>query len=219
MTTSVEVSASTIAVMPTSGEVAAATGAYSARAVVMASDAGRAVARATEVTAVPTVVHAEVLSVRGMEVVSVSMIVTMSTYTVPGMCAPIGYIEVRTTEIEVVAMRITAIDAEVPVACLPVEWAIEIGGCDKGVPLPFEHDVAQIEVTTLPIGSEHIVASCHTHQVVEVDLISCLVLLVSQIQLISHLISEEEGLVAGLLVARFSLQRNDKNGSFAKDFP
>ena len=128
MTTSVEVSASTIAVMPTSGEVAAATGAYSARAVVMASDAGRAVARATEVTAVPTVVHAEVLSVRGMEVVSVSMIVTMSTYTVPGMCAPIGYIEVRTTEIEVVAMGITAIYAEMPVASLPVEWAIEICG-------------------------------------------------------------------------------------------
>jgi hypothetical protein len=159
------------------------------------------VARATEVAAVPTVVHAEVFSVWSVEVVPVSMIVTMSAYAMPSMCAMIGHIEVRTTEVEVVTMWVTGIDAEVPVACIPVEWTIEIGGCNKGVPLPLEQDIAQIEVTTLPIGSEHIVASCHPHQVVEVDLISCLVLLVSQIQLISHLISEEEGLVAGLLVA------------------
>ena len=158
-------------------------------------------ARTAEVTTVPAIMHAEVLSVRGMEVVSVSMIVTRSTYTVPGVCTTIGHIEVRTSEVEVVAIWVTGIDAEVPVASVPVEGAIEIGGCDKGVPLPVEQDIAQIEVTTLPIGSEHIVASCHTHQVVEVDLISCLVLLISQIQLISHLISEEEGLVAGLLVA------------------
>jgi hypothetical protein len=169
--------------------------------IVMTCDAGRAVAWATEIATVPTVVHAEMLSVRGAEVVSMSMIVTMSAYTMPGMCAMIGHIEVRTTEVEVVTMWITTIDTEVPVTSLPIEWTIEIGGCYKGVPLPLEQDIAQIEVTTLPIGSEHIVASCHPHQVVEVYLISCLVLFVSQIQLISHLISEEEGLVAGLLVA------------------
>ena len=68
--------------------------------------------------------------------VSVSMIVTMSAYTVPGMCAMIGHIEMRMTEVEEVTIRITAIDAKVPVTSLPVEWTIEIGGCDKGVPLP-----------------------------------------------------------------------------------
>ena len=73
--------------------------------------------------------HAEMLSVRGAEVVSASMIVTMSAYTVPGMCAMIGHIEVGTTEVEVVTMWITSIDAEVPVTGLPVEWTIEIGGC------------------------------------------------------------------------------------------
>ena len=69
---------------------------------------------ATEIATVPTVVHAEVFSVWSVEVVPVSMIVTMSAYTMPGMCAMIGHIEVRTTEVEVVTMWITGIDAEVP---------------------------------------------------------------------------------------------------------
>ena len=145
--------------------------------------------------------HAEVSSVWGTEVRDTGIIVATSAYAVPGMSTTIGHIEVRTPEVEIVTMRITAIDAEVPVTCFPIEWTIKIGGCDKGLPLPVEQYVAQIEVTTLPIGSKHIVTTRYTHQVVEVDLISCLVLLISQIQLISHLISEEQGLIASLLIA------------------
>ena len=192
-----------VAVMATTTEVSTATGiAYSALSIVTSCDAGRAVMTwATEISTVPTVVHAEVLSVWGTVVVAMSMIVAMSAYMMPSMCATIGHIEVRTAEVEVVTMRITTIDAEVPVTSLPIEWTIEIGGCYKSIPLPFKQDITQIEVTTLPIGPEHIIASSYPHQVVEINLISCLVLLVSQIQLISHLISEEEGLVTSLLVA------------------
>jgi hypothetical protein len=147
------------------------------------------------------VVHAIVCSVWGTIVVAVSVIVTVSTVTMPGMSATIGGIEVRTTEVEVVTMGVTEVDAEVPVACVPVEWAIEIVGCHECIPLPVEQDIAQIEVTALPIDTIHIVAAGYTHQIVEIDLVCGLVLLISQIQLIRHLVGQEQGLVASLLVA------------------
>lgn len=163
--------------------------------------AGRTVVWSAEVTTIPAIVHAEVLSVRRTEVLPVSVVVTMSPMNVPGMSTTIGGIEVWTSEEEIVTMRITAINAEVPVACIPVEWAIEVAGCYVGVPLPVEQDIAEIEISALPIGAEHISATCHTHQVVEVDFVSCFVLLVSQIQLVCHLVGEEQGLATGLLVA------------------
>ena len=120
---------------------------------------------------------------------------------VPGMSTAIGGIEVRTSEVEVVTMWITEIDSEMPVTSLPVKWTIEIAGCYKGVPLPVEEYISEVEITTLPIGSEYIVASCDTHQVVKVDLVGCLILCVRQVQLVSHLVGEEQGLVTSLLVA------------------
>ena len=175
---------------------------YAAMPSFAGSDAGGAVTiAATEVTTVPTVVHAIVLSVRGTEVVAVSVIVSVTANSVPGVSTAIGHIEVRTSEVEVVAVRVTGIDAEVPVAGVPVQRTIEIGGCDESVPLPVEQDIAQIEVATLPIGSIHVVTAGDTHQVVEVDLIGGLILFVCEIQLVSHLVGQEQGFVAGLLVA------------------
>ena len=176
----------------------------------------------------------------------------MSAMNMPGMSAAIGSIEVWTPEVEIVTVRIAAIDTEVPVACLPVERTIEIVSCQIGTPLPVEQDIAEIEIPALPVGAENICTSCYPHQVVEIDFVSCLVLLVSQIQLVCHLVGEEQSLAAGLLVAHcacrhrcgqhhhqcekhllhnriifacstfffcFTVQRNDKIGRFAKDFP
>ena len=154
-----------------------------------------------EVTTVPTVVHADVLSVWGTEVLAMAVIVAVSAYSVPGVCTMIGVIEVRTSEVEVVTMRVTGIDAEVPITGVPVQRTVEIRSCEEGIPLPVKQDIAQIEITALPIGSVHIVTAGDTHQVVEIDLIGCLVLFVSKIQLISHLVGQEQGLVAGLLIA------------------
>ena len=153
-----------------------------------------------ELTTVPTVVHAYMLSSRCAEVLAVAIVVTTISMNIPGMSATIGGIEVRTSEVEVVTVRIAGIDAEMPVACLPVEGTVEIAGCNKGIPLPVEKDIAQIEVATLPIYTEYIVAARHTHQIVEVDFVTSLILLVGEVELIGHLISQEQGLVAGLLV-------------------
>ena len=135
-----------------------------------------------------------------MEVVAVSVVVAVSAMTMPCMSAAIGGIEVRTSEVEVVTVRITCIDAEVPVACIPVEGAVEVGRCDKGVPLCLQQDVAHIEVTALPIDAIDIVNAGDSHQVVEVDLVGSLILLVRQVQLVSHLVRQEECLVTCLLV-------------------
>ena len=168
---------------------------------VASSDAGGAVTVATEITTVPTVVHTDMLSVRGVEVLTMTVIVAVSANSVPSVGTMIGVIEVRTSEVEVVTVRVAGIDAEVPVAGVPVQRTIEIGSCDEGIPLPVKQDITQVEITALPVGSVHIVTAGDTHQIVEVDLIGCLVLFVCEIQLISHLVSQEQGLVAGLLIA------------------
>ena len=109
---------------------------------VACSDTGGTVTvAATEVTTIPTVVHAEVLSVGGTVVVAVTVIVAVSANSVPGMGTTIGDIEVRTSEVEIVTVRITGIDAEVPVTSVPVQRTIEIRGCNEGIPLPVEQDI------------------------------------------------------------------------------
>ena len=159
---------------------------------------GRA-AVAAEITTVPTVVHTYMLSSWGAEVLSVTIVVAAISVDMPGMSATIADIECRRSEVEVITVRISGVDAEVPVACLPVEGTVEVAGCQEGIPLPVEKDITHIEVATLPIDTEYIGAAGHTHQIVEVDLITSLVLLVGEVELIGHLIGQEQSLSAGLL--------------------
>ena len=121
------------------------------------------------------------------------------------MSTAIAGVEHRTTEVEVVTMWIASINAEVPETITPVEWTIEIGSCAECLPLPIQQNIAQVQVTTLPVVAIDIVITRHTHQVahqvVEVDFIGSLILLVRQVQLVSHLVCQEQSLVACLLVA------------------
>ena len=154
------------------------------------------------VSAVPAVAHSEVCTISSaVEVVTVSVIVTVSSVTMPGMSSAIGGIEVWPTEVEVVAVGIACIDGEVPETGAPVERTVEVTGCTEGSPLPVEEDVADVEVTALPIDAIDIVNTCYSHQVVEIDFIGGLILLIGQIEFVCHLIGEEEGLIASLFVA------------------
>ena len=168
---------------------------------IMTSDTSRAVTRTTEVTAVPAVVHAEMLSVCDTVGVATTVVEAMSAVHVPAMTTSVGHIEMRPAKEEIVAMGVAAVDAEVPVACLPVEGTVEIRGGNESLPLPVEKDIAQVEITTLPIGAEHIRTACHSHQIVEVDLIGSLILFVGEIQFVRHLVCEEQCLATGLLIA------------------
>ena len=155
-----------------------------------------------EVATLPAVVHAEVsASCRGVEVVAPSVVVAASAYHMPGMSATIAGIEHRASEVEVVAVWIAGVDTEVPVAVAPVEWAVEIAGGDERVPLPVQQHVAQVLIAPLPVSAVHVVITGHPHQVVQIDFVGCLILLVGQVQLVGHLVRQEQSLVACLLVA------------------
>ena len=158
---------------------------------------------ATIVTTVPSAAHAEMaptLHVTRPEVVAATLVVAASAIHAPAVTTSVGCIEVRTAEVEIVAAGITGIYPEVPVAAIPYQRTIEIGGCTEEVPLPAVEYVANVLVAALPVQAQHIVIVGDTHQVVEVDLIGCLILQVSKIQLVGHLVGEEKGLVASLLV-------------------
>ena len=74
---------------------------------------------AAEVATVPTVVHSEMLSARSTEMLSVSVVISMSAMNVPSVASTICGIEMWTSEIEVITVWVAAIDAEVPISCLP----------------------------------------------------------------------------------------------------
>ena len=155
------------------------------------------------VATIPSVAHTAV-KMMGIVVRTVvrmtSLIETASTIRAPAVSPTVRDIEVRTSEVEVVATRIAGVDAKVPVACIPVQRAIEIGGGTEGFPLPRIENVAEVEVATLPVGTEDVGTARNTHQVVEVDLVGSLILLVGQIQLVCHLVGQEQSFAPGLFV-------------------
>ena len=116
------------------------------------------------------------------------------------MVASIANVEVWYTEEEVVAARVTCVDSEMPVTSDPVERTIEVGGIAESAKLPVEQDIAQVEITLAPVYAIQVIISIDAHQIVEVHLISCLVLIICQVQLVSHLVSQEESLLACLFV-------------------
>lgn len=107
----------------------------------------------------------------------------------------------RTLKVIERANGIVSINAEVPYASVPVERTIEIACCTEGIPLPVVEYYLHIEVALTPTFSIDIVNSVDIHEVVEVDLVSSLILLLGQVELIGHLISKEQSLLTSLLVS------------------
>lgn len=104
-------------------------------------------------------------------------------------------------EVEVVAMRIASIDSEVPNTSVEVERAVEVSRIAEHTILPVEEHIAEVEITPTPVVAVQILVGVDTEQIIEVNLVSCLILVVGEVQLISHLISEEQSLFACLTVA------------------
>ena len=120
---------------------------------------------------------------------------------VPGVAAAVNGIEAGHSEVEIVTIGIAGIDAEVPETVAPVEGAIEVGGVQECPVLPVEQYIAQIEVAMLPVEPIEVVIVVDTHEVVEVDLVCCLILLFGEVELVGHLVGEEQSLLASLLIA------------------
>ena len=133
--------------------------------------------------------------------VAQSIVVSVSAMTVPGMSTAIGGIEHGAPEVEKVAMGIIGIYSEVPESVSPCQGTVEVADATECRPLPIEQDVAEVAVTLLPVVTIHIIITGNSHQVVQIDFVGCLILLITQIQFISHLVCQEEGFIASLFVA------------------
>ena len=63
--------------------------------------------------------------------------------------------------------------------------------------LPAGKNVSELICATVPVDPEDIGSTNEACKVVEIDFIDCLVLIICKIQLVGHLIGEEERLLAG----------------------
>lgn len=107
----------------------------------------------------------------------------------------IGDVDGGTSEV-VVSYAIAVEDGVVPAVSSPAYGAHEVVDCCVEPVLPVEEYVAQVLVAILPVVAEGIGGIVHGQEIVEVYLISTVVLLSCQIQLVCHLVRQEPGLLA-----------------------
>ena len=134
-------------------------------------------------------------------VVAVRMVVAAAAVAAPTVSSAVGDVDRWAAEVEVVAPWIARVDGKVPEAVGPIERAVEVGGGAECVPLPLQEDVAHVEVAPLPVRAEHVVDGSDAHEVVEVDFVCGVILLLREVELVGHLVREEESLATCLLVA------------------
>jgi len=94
--------------------------------------------------------------------------------------------EHRWTVIVEMASVVVRVHCKRPTASLPSYRAIEVGECHILVVLPAVQDIAEVCVTAIPPDTEDITVSVLAHQVVEVDLVDCLILCSGEVELVSQ---------------------------------
>lgn len=130
-----------------------------------------------------------------------AMIVTTASVVPPAMASPVSGIYRGMAEIEIVPAWITGVYGEMPKAIRPIKRAVEIGCGTECLPLPVQKNVAYVEIALPPVCPEHVIDSGHTHEVVEIYLIGGVILLLCEVQLVSHFVCKEESFAASLLIA------------------
>lgn len=118
----------------------------------------------------------------------------------PAVASAVHGVEAWRTKIKVVTVWIAGVHAEVPIACVPVEWTIEITGITVHAILPIEQNITQIQVAALPVEAVQVVIVVDAHQVVEVNLVGSLILVIGEIEFVCHLVRQEKGLPTRLVV-------------------
>lgn len=118
----------------------------------------------------------------------------------PAVTSAVHGVEAWRTKIEVVTVWIASVHTEVPIACVPVEWTIEITGIAVHAILPIEQNVTQVQVAALPVEAVQVVVVVDAHQVVEVDFVCSLILVIGEVELVCHLVRQEKGLPTRLVV-------------------
>ena len=95
---------------------------------------------------------------------------------------------------------VAGVDGERPATSAPDDGTVEPLTGHEAVVLPGAEHITQVAVANFPPKTEHVGAGIYVEQVVEVNLIHCLILCRCQSELVGHLVREEEGLVASGIV-------------------
>ena len=95
---------------------------------------------------------------------------------------------------------IMSVDGEHPATMAPYDRSYEVVSTQEQVELPVEQDVPEIRQTIVQILGIEVTFCLHTQEVVEIDLIRVIILLIIQVQFISHLVSQVECLFACPLI-------------------
>ena len=98
--------------------------------------------------------------------------------------APVGNENLRVS-VEETASVIVGVHCECPATCMPSYRTIEVSQAHILVELPAVQHEAEVCITTIPPDAEDITVSVQAHQVVEVDLIDCLILCSGEVELVS----------------------------------
>ena len=91
---------------------------------------------------------------------------------------------------------VAGVDGERPATSAPDDGTVEPLTGHDAVVLPGAEHIAQVAVANFPPKTEHVGAGIYVEQVVEIDLIHCLILCCCQSELVGHLVCQEERLVA-----------------------
>ena len=100
------------------------------------------------------------------------------------------------TMVEHPSDTVAGVDGEGCTGAGPDDGTVEPLAGHEAVVLPGAEHIAQVAVANFPPEAEHVGAGIYVEQVVEVDLIHCLILCCCQSELVGHLVCQEESLVA-----------------------
>ena len=91
---------------------------------------------------------------------------------------------------------VAGVDGERPATSAPDDGTVEPLTGHEAVVLPGAEHITQVAVANFPPKTEHVGAGIYVEQVVEVNLIHCLILCCCQSELVGHLVRKIKGLVA-----------------------
>ena len=100
------------------------------------------------------------------------------------------------TMVEHPSDTVAGVDGEGPATGAPNDGTVEPLTGHEAVVLPGAEHIAQVAVANFPPKTEHVGAGIYVEQVIEIDLIHCLILCCCQSELVGHLVCQEERLVA-----------------------
>lgn len=115
------------------------------------------------------------------------------------MSAMIGHIHPRTV-IEEMRVMVVGIDGKIPSRSAPHHRTQEIVGCQKQIVLPIVEDVAEVGAAIAEASAIQVDARVQAEQIIHIDFVGIIILIGIEIELVCHLVGEEQCSFASLLV-------------------